>query len=286
MFDTWRKARNEWKAKIAKRFAEICSPAHKVYVLGMPRDTRVANVLVNADYRMKLVFTNKVSLPIHNPFSTIRDLDNERDRQDLLQDFKGLVNTDQSNRPRTGRLWFHAGRFSYQISPEKDVVFMDCAQVLISDQATVIKNGELVDNPDPSVVNPIHRAFTCAWQARMEEIYKAEPIWRDMHNIFRHFALGRIMNENGALSLLNEMGSTAWLLQTGGWTEAATPTTLPSVSDIDDVEVPYNAFTLRDTSYHCHGGVTANAGYDKPFDKSSRRPATTMDVKDAVHSRR
>jgi hypothetical protein len=54
-------------------FSEMWSP-FTVYVYNMPRDTRVANVLVAADYRMKLISVNKASLPIAQPFPTMRDL--------------------------------------------------------------------------------------------------------------------------------------------------------------------------------------------------------------------
>ena len=42
-------------------------------------------------------------------------------------------------------------------------------------------------------VDPFARAFADTWSQRMEEIEQSEPIWRDMHNVFRHFAVAHII---------------------------------------------------------------------------------------------
>jgi hypothetical protein len=248
----------------------MCSSA-KVNIYGMPRDIRVANALVAADYRMKLVWNNLAVLPIAHRFPTSRDLDIEESRQDLIH-----------NRPVHGgsltKLWFNAGRFSYQISPDYDVAFMDCAQIVLSDKLVFLAQHQFQRAAD-KVDHPA-QAFACAWTARMEDVYKAEPIWRDMHNIYRQFALARIMFDNGAIGRANLDSSTInYLLDANLPTEVTTPTTLPNMIVID-----YVAAAGKSRMLYNHGGVVANAGYSKSFEKSSQRPS--IDIKDTVRSLR
>ena len=51
------------------KFAEICKSPQVVRVEGMPRNCRIAKVLIDADYRMKMVAQGSVILPISAPFA-------------------------------------------------------------------------------------------------------------------------------------------------------------------------------------------------------------------------
>ena len=168
------------------KHARVCANPQTVRVEGMPRNSRVAKVLVDADYRMKMVSQGSLTLPISSPFPgtfTVR----LREWRDRIE--RGL---DRGPGHKT-RYWFEPGRFSYQYSEEADTVFLDTAQVVLRDEDqrenTNIASGK---------VDPISRAFACAWTARMEDVYRAEPIWRDMHNIFRLFAVSRIIADRKA----------------------------------------------------------------------------------------
>jgi hypothetical protein len=88
------------------------------------------------------------------------------------------------------RFWFSPGKFDYQITQSADTGYLETAQVVLQDENQKLTSGGLSASGS---VNPLTRAFTCAWTERMEDTYRAEPIWRDMHNIFRHFALARII---------------------------------------------------------------------------------------------
>ncbi len=168
------------------KHAAICARPQTVRVEGMPHNSRVAKVLVEADYRMKMVSQGDVILPIASPFPgtyTVR-----------LREWRNRIDRGADLGPgHKTRYWFEPGRFSYQYSEEADTVFLDTAQVVLRDEDqrsnTNIASGK---------VDPISREFACAWTARMEDTYRAEPIWRDMHNIFRLFAVSRIIADRKA----------------------------------------------------------------------------------------
>jgi Protein of unknown function (DUF1598) len=59
---------DEFSPDAEERHRAICSSPQTVRVEGMPRHSRVAQVLVDADYRMKKVSQGTVELPIRSPF--------------------------------------------------------------------------------------------------------------------------------------------------------------------------------------------------------------------------
>src|SRR5262249_28140190 len=56
------------KAEGRRKYAELCKTPQKVRVDGMTRHSRVAKVLVDADYRMKRISQGTETLPINSPF--------------------------------------------------------------------------------------------------------------------------------------------------------------------------------------------------------------------------
>src|SRR5690606_9584281 len=101
------------------------------------------------------------------------------------------------------RFWFEPGQFTYRYDVDggAETVFLDTAMVVLSDENQMVPTSGALRASGK--VNPFSRAFACAWTDRMEDVYRAEPIWRDMHNIFRHFALARVIVERDALRSVN-----------------------------------------------------------------------------------
>ena len=175
------------------RFQQICGTPQTVRVEGMPRNTRLAKALVDADYRMKMVGQGSVSLPIQSPFLSHWDV--------RVQKWKDALDRRQTAGSEWHtRFWFQSGRFTHQANEEGDTIFLDRAQVVINDEDQAVSGNRLGAT---GRVDPITREFCCAWSERMDEVYKSEPIWRDMYNIFRHFSIARIMTDLDAIGRAN-----------------------------------------------------------------------------------
>ena len=174
-----------------RRYREMCSAPMIVRVDGMPRHTRVAKVLVDADFRMKLVGMGDVRLPIRDPFPS--------DFEARARAARYVRSAGLSTRPvyAPGRMWFEPARFTYQTSPGGETLFLDRAQVRLSERTQrVTAAGELVDGgpSDAFAVN-----FACAWTDRMDDVAASEPIWADMIHIFRTFAIAELAVRTDAL---------------------------------------------------------------------------------------
>ncbi|WP_203157480.1 DUF1598 domain-containing protein [Methylobacterium aquaticum] len=162
------------EAGTKKKYVDICSGAQNVRVEGMLRRSRAVKVLVDADYRMKMVGLSRATLPIKPGLPGTFDETWKRHKQ-----------TGGNSGSVTSRFWFHAGDFSYHGSG--NAIFLEKSNVVLSTEDHVT-----VSDAGTGRVNPDAQAFACSWTARMAEIEAAEPIWKDLNNVYRHFAIGRI----------------------------------------------------------------------------------------------
>jgi len=95
----------------------------------------------------------------------------------------------------------------------------------------------------------------------MEDVYKAEPIWRDMHNIYRNFALTRIMHD---LDAFGQAGfDPDFLLHGYKVPVVEVPATMPGSVRVETYVRPRGR-TPGTYSYHVCGGV--DVGFNKPLD--------------------
>lgn len=181
-----------WDNASIAAYQRQCSFAYNhVRVDGMPRDTRVADVLLAADYKMKMVAAGSARLRIRDPFPSVQDA---RLQQFAWQRERGVA-VKESNAVGT-RFWFSAGRFGYQVSSAGDTGFLDTAQIILQDRTQLAKSGQTVDG---GATDPLTRAFTCSWTERMDETLASEPLWGEMGNMFRHFAIAQILARRDAL---------------------------------------------------------------------------------------
>lgn len=261
-----------------RKFSQVCGMAQTVRVDGMPRNTRVAKVLVDADYRMKMVSQGTVTLPIKSPFPSQHGAQ--------LAEWRAAAARGQASQDHATntRYWFEAGRFNYQGSSEADItfldgdtVFFDTAEVVLRDEDQRLQAQGLAASGS---INPISRAFACAWTRRMEDVYRAEMIWREMHNIYRHFAVARAIFDRKAFVRVGFAGG--FLLDRYNVPQIPLPPTLPGLGRIDGYDAPVNGAVAHYSSWVC-GGVSID------FSSSlSAAPATreARDVRSRVLAQR
>jgi hypothetical protein len=169
---------------------EACRRPQKVRIEGIPRTSRLAKIWVDADYRMKSVTQGLLELPIQPP---LRSLDARR-----WERFKNAPKSGQpSVRSAINRFFFVPGRFTYQHSADLGSVLLNRDAIELRDeQQSMQASGQTRDSGE---VDPLARAFACDWTTRMVEIIGAEAIWREMHDMFRHIAIARIIAKNDVI---------------------------------------------------------------------------------------
>lgn len=255
------------------RWREVCGTPQTVRIEGMPRNTRLAKSLVDADYRMKMVGQGMVSLPIQSPFPSHWEI--------RVQEWKEAVDRREQFRKYANlrwRLWFQSGHFSHQANEEADTIFLERAQVILKGEDQVLSGSKLVD---AGRVDPLTHAFCCAWSARMEDVYKAEPIWRDMHNIFRHFAMARIMKDLDAIGRANF--DAEFLLERYEVPNVTVGPTLPGVGRIEQYLAQNSNPGSTTATWSVCGGV--DVGFSKPVERVAISSETANSTASVVSSR-
>jgi hypothetical protein len=253
------------------RFRQICATPQTVRVEGMPRNTRLAKSLVDADYRMKMVGQGSVTLPIQDGFPS--------HWQVRLQKWKDSVDRRQSGGHESHtRFWFQSGRFTHQANEEGDTIFLDRAQVVLNDEDEAVSGNKL---DATGRVDAITRAFCCAWSARMDDVYKSEPIWRDMHNIFRHFSIARIMKDLGAIGRANFDAQV--LLERYEVPNVPVYATLPGLGNFELHLPPGSPAGMTAATNFVCGGVSV--GFSKPIERIPVSAETMNSTAGVVSSR-
>lgn len=259
--------------KRREKHARICSQAQTVRIEGMPRHTRVVKALVDADYRMKQVAQGTIELPIEQPFPGHFTLQVKKWREEIES------GASRTLRPRNTRYWFEPGAFSCQASAEGDTVFLDTAQVVLRDEDRVVGTTRPSGNADP-----LAKAFTCAWSERMEDTFRAEQIWRDMYNVFRFFALARVMADRDVFRQVSFEGGA--LLERYEIPHVTVPMTLPGLGRWEEFERMSHGGERTSTelfsTYVC-GGV--RVGFTRPLDMKPDTGATQTSGRMALGSR-
>lgn len=236
-------------------YVELCSTPQTVRVEGMPRACRAAKILVDADYLMKKVNVGTHTIPMASPIvgSSMAG----------WQDFLSRTAQGKKPLPTSGmRYWFEAKSFKYADDEEIGATFLTTAQVVLLNKPHGYVDGKL---DDIEAEDAYSREFACSWTARMEETYRAEPIWRDMHNIFRHFAIAGIIAEKRVLANVEFDDKT--LLQDFETRTPGPPDTVEGVSVIRFDKVKRTSWA----SAYC-GGVSAG------FHKENLQVDTTANL--------
>ena len=252
-----------------RKYAELCKTPQKVRVDGMIRHTRVAKVLIDADYRMKRVGQGLETLPISSPFPG--------DFEAKIREWRAQLEAGQEPDVPSNltRYWFTPGHFSHAVSDDGGkMVCIDHAQVVLKDEDQIYKEGVDVAS---GAVNAYARAFTCAWTERMEDTYQAEPLWRDMHNMFRNFALSRIMYDLHAFDKADL--ESEFLLERCELPRVEVPDTLPGISRMEVYVRRRKGGSTTTYARTVCGGVSV--GFTNPIEK---HPDTDGEIQRAGQS--
>lgn len=177
-----------------KRLKSTVGP-QQVVVGGVPRNSRHAHIMIEADYHMKKVSQAHIELPKITSYLD-RSL-NETKQQILTGKTVSMPGASMA------RFWFHIGPNSPTFLEGKNIVWLDKSSVvLLTEKQMTTPSGELydVDANDPhatAFANEMSQAFPMS-----------VPVYEDLENLFRLRALLLAMGHHQALSVLkSNLGS-------------------------------------------------------------------------------
>lgn len=174
---------------------QVCQAPQRVVVLGVPPDTRFANLMVEADYYMKRLVNGADSLRVAG-FKSLVQMTLDQVRASARSERPADVQISPLN-----RFWFHPGKTLY--SEDEGIVHIDvCPVVLLTEAEHVTSNGERVGT---GAADPLGRLFVEQFTTHYEQIARERPLYAQLAALYRFVALTRIMafrNDTGRLGYL------------------------------------------------------------------------------------
>jgi hypothetical protein len=178
-----------------ENFKRVCDqfPAY-ARITALPDYSQIAKDLLDADYLMKKVTLGLHRLKLKDPFPdphTIKaKLYTKIQNGTASQSEKDAAENNRNS--GSGRRWFVPGRMSYV--RDENSVFIDCVQILLKIETWKLGTFDPDTKLATAIKDPIAEDFVCSWTNRMKETIQAEPLFRRMEDIFRMFALARILD--------------------------------------------------------------------------------------------
>lgn len=162
----------------------------KVVVDGVPRNSRHAHVMIDADYHMKKVAQEHVQVP---GVKSKLELSLEEGKQQILNG-GGSASTQQS----MSRFWFHIGPNSPAFQETKGAIWLDkCPVVVLTEKQAATEDGDLYDvNED----DPLSTAFAEDFSSAFSNLTQHVPVYADLENLFRLRAILLAMRHRKSLS--------------------------------------------------------------------------------------
>ncbi len=205
-----------------------------VTIYGVPADSRVARVIVEADYRMKLIGIGKL------------------DAGSEIPDYFALLAA--AGNPSSGRLdalrWWLTMKYDAVAHSDRQDAYQirGSAVRCQSENEFLTSQGERVPSGD---AEPINRLFAANFTQHYESLAEREPIFADMHGVFDLAMVAALIQQDG---LDRRVGWDRGVFQSGG----AYLTASYAVPKEVETVVNHRVFHGKDVVVQVAGGVKAD----------------------------
>lgn len=204
-----------------------------VELYGIPANSRVARVIVEADYRMKLIGIGKLDGGSNIPsfFDLLTEEEQKSSKMDAL------------------RWWLSMKYDSVQVSPDRNVFEIRGSSVLCqSENQFVTAQGERIQTGQAEATN---RRFAENFTQHYQELAKRDLAFADLQNVFDLALVAAMMRQEG----LNERID--WDLGVFAQNGAYQPARFEAPKTVDSV-VNHRVYRGKDIVVQVAGGVRAD----------------------------
>ena len=176
----------------ASRIKKAWGP-QQVVLGGVPRNSRHAHVLIDADYHMKR---------ISQSLAQMDGVTSSMDR--AITRFQQVIESGENSAMSTGssmsRFWFHVKAGDPTFRESGGIVLLNnCAVNVLTERQKATKRGELFDSGEEDLDA---LAFAGEMSERLEK-GATEPVFQDLENLYRLHALMKAMYARGSVARAN-----------------------------------------------------------------------------------
>lgn len=231
-----------------------------IVVWGVPADSRVARVIVEADYRMKLIGINKLDAG-----------------KEIPGYFDLLTVNEQKNKSAIDALrwWLTLQCDAIVHSSDKNVFEIQGSSVLcLSENQFLTAEGKHVPTGQSE---PTNRQFAQNFTSNYGKLAKSDPVFADAQNIFS-MALCSALIQNEDLR-----GKTGWNMGVFAPNGAYNPASYPVPTEVDSV-VNHRVYRGRDIVVQAAGGVRCDVTSVTKDPKRNKTSESLNAVADSTHA--
>jgi uncharacterized protein DUF1598 len=178
----------ESMSRVIESWHRTCKEWQRVVVLGVPFNSRFAQVMVKADYDMKLLVDGSDAVPVPG-LESLTGMKLAEVRKVVLNNQPIKVSLVGMN-----RFWFYPGANRYQ---EQDGVvwIQECPIRLLTEPTTVSTSGNYVPTGGK---DPLAMKFADDLTLLYEKVAAERPIYAELEGLFRIVALAKLLHSQSA----------------------------------------------------------------------------------------
>lgn len=171
-----------------KRFKKAIGP-QTVVVGGVPRNSRHAHIMIDADYHMKKLSKALVSIP---GIPSCLDISLQNAEQSIRKGGSPEMGLSMS------RFWFHVAEDDPVFQEANGIVWLDrCSVVVLTEKQRAGSDGALYDSGEE---DPVSRLFAGNLTKRFRQASHEVPVYAQLENLFRLNALLRAVYFRNAVN--------------------------------------------------------------------------------------
>lgn len=173
---------------LIREWETMAKSSQSVRVMGIPFDTRLARVMVTADYDMKAIVDGSDSVGVTGLVS-VTDLLIEEAKRAMIAGKAASLPLNIMN-----RFWFCPGRTVFD-QAQGVFAIASCPVTLLTEEQYLKKGITGTGRANPSA-DQFARAFT----SRYDEVSKKRPIYADLEHVFRFVAVCKALKHKDAFA--------------------------------------------------------------------------------------
>ena len=182
-------ARAEEIERNLEEWKRVCAEPQKVRVEGIPFNTRFGGVMVEADYLMKDIVNGSEEVEIPGFVSMLN----------MAAD-RASSGASSASLSTMNRFWFFPGETEF-VEGDGIIQIRRCRVSLLTEEEFLAGSGQVIGSGRSS---PLAATFSAQFSAFYEELADQRPIYADLQNLFRFFALAQaIRSKSGQTRILD-----------------------------------------------------------------------------------
>jgi hypothetical protein len=231
-----------------RSWEEICTHPQSVGVFGIPFNSHLASLMVNADYIMKDITNGNLKIDIEGDFKSLHQI-----RREIVEE--STKNRSSVNLgPSMNRFEFTAPNAYFRNSEH---LYLHYSQpiVLITEEEYLSENSiSGTGNPDP-----LAKKFADNFSSEYQKISKVLPVYESLLQSYRIFAIAKAIEESHVIS---DTSFFSEIFHHYPLDKVYVPSSLPGKSMIDQVNYKTDEAYYTHYLYSC-GGVNLGTKVQK-----------------------